>query len=348
MLKLKATLFSFVLLFAFAIVFAVPAQAQENSSGNFDATVSPVFFDFTAKPGSTVNGRVRLRNNTTTNLPIKVEIKKLGGDQNGDLTIQNAPDETTTWFEVKTTGITAPSNEWVTIPFTIKVPDNAAYGYYWAISFNQDSLEGGTITGAKVNAAIVVPVLLNVNKDGAKTDGKITEFKSDNSWYEYLPAELTTTFANTGNVHIRPRGNVFIKDFFGRTVATLDANPNQGAILPGTKKSFINTWKDSFMWYENKTDNGKPVLDKNGQPERELKIRFDKILDLRIGKYTATTLIVVSDGQRDIAYEKSTSFFVFPWKIVLGSIVFIVFAFVGLYSTARSVGRKIGGLFRKK
>jgi hypothetical protein len=347
MLKLKATLFSFVLFLFLATLLAIPSYAQENSSGNFDATVSPVFFDFTAKPGATVNGRVRLRNNANSTLPIKIEIKKLGGDNNGDLTIQNAPDDTSSWFEIKNTGITAPVNEWVTIPFSIKVPDTAAYGYYWALSFTHDSTAPQT-TGAKVNAAIVVPVLLNVSKEGAKTEGKIEKFAPDSSWYEYLPTNLTTTFANTGNVHIRPRGNIFIKDFFGRTVATLDANPNQGAVLPGTKKSFVNTWKDSFMWYEDKVENGKTVLDKNGKPSRELKIRFDKILDLRIGRYTATALMVVSDGTRDIAYERSTTFFVFPWKVVLGAIVFVLFAFVGLYSTTRSVGRKVVGLLRKK
>ena len=344
MLKLKALLSISYILFFFAF-FANHSYAQENAS-NFDVTVSPVFFDFTAKPGTTVTGRVRLRNNTTTPLPIKVDIKKLGGDQNGDLTIQNAPDETTTWFDVETTGMTSPTNEWINIPFSIKVPDNAAYGYYWALSFTQDTQDKGTVTGAKVNASIVVPVLLNVAKDGAKTKGKI-DFKPNSDWYEYLPVELTTTFANTGNVHIRPRGNIFIKDFLGRTVATLDANPNQGAVLPGTKKAFVNSWKDSFVWYENKMENGKQILDKNGKPQKELKIRFDKILDLRIGKYTATALMVISDGTRDIAYEKSISFFVFPWKIVIGAIVFVLFALMGVVSTTRTTIKKVGGLFKK-
>ena len=78
MLKLKALLSISYILFFFAF-FANHSYAQENAS-NFDVTVSPVFFDFTAKPGTTVTGRVRLRNNTTTPLPIKVDIKKLGGE----------------------------------------------------------------------------------------------------------------------------------------------------------------------------------------------------------------------------------------------------------------------------
>ncbi len=345
MSKLKLFLFASLLIVLFLPFVVLPVAAQES---NFDVTVSPVFFDLTAKPGSSVSGRVRLRNNTASPLPIKIEIKKLGGDENGELTIQNAPDDTNSWFEVKTPTIIAPSAEWTTVPFTITVPDTAAYGYYWALSFTQDASTGKTVTGAKVNASIVVPVLLNVSKDGAKTDGKITEFTTNVGWYEYLPVDFKTVFSNTGNVHIRPRGNIFIKDSLGRSVATLDINPNQGAILPNTKKAFSTLWNDSFAWYENKTINGKPVLDKNGKPERELKIRFDKILDLRIGKYTATSLVVISDGTRDIALEKSVSFFVFPWKIVIGAVVFIIFAMLGLISTTRSLIKRVRGWFGRK
>lgn len=345
MLKLKLFVVS-LLGFFLAISFASPALAQ-TSSGNFDTTVSPVYYDFNAKPGTTVNGKVRLRNNTDSTLPLKIEVKKMGGDQNGELVIQNAPDDTTTWFQVKNTGITAPSNEWITIPFEITVPSNAAYGYYWALSFTQDDSQTQKATGTKLNAAIVVPILLNVNKEGAKTEVKISDFSKDAGWYEYLPVNFKTTVSNVGNVHVRPKGNIFIKDFFGHTVATLDVNPNDGAILPSTKRVFETLWNDSFIWYENKVVDGKNVLDKNGRPQKQLKVRFDKILDLRIGKYTATSLVVVSDGTRDIALEKNISFFVFPWKIVAGSVIFILFALLGIVSTARNLGRRIIGLFKK-
>lgn len=346
MSKLKFFVVSFFVVLFFFSHRITPVRAQ--ATGNFDVTVSPVFFDFNAKPGGTVNGSVRLRNNTPVNLPIKVDIKKMGGDQNGELTIQNAPDETTAWFQIKNTGIEAPAREWINVPFTIKVPDNAAYGYYWALSFTQDTAAEKAATGAKINAAIVVPVLLNVGREGAKTEGKITEFTSDSNWYEYLPVNFDTIFANNGNVHVRPKGNIFIKDWTGKTVATLEVNPSDGAILPGTKKTFTTPWNDSFIWSETKVEDGKIVLDKNGKPVKELKFRFDKILDLRVGKYTATTLMVISTGSKDIALERSISFFVFPWKIILGAVVFVLFALLGIITTTKSLGIKIMKLFGKK
>ena len=346
MSKLKSFLFASLLIVLITPFVVTPVSAQQNTS-NFDVTVSPVFFDLSAKPGTAVSGKVRLRNNTTSPLPIKVEVKKLGGDENGELTIQNTADDTNSWFEVKTPTFSAPPAEWTTVPFIITVPSTAAYGYYWALSFTQDANDDKTVTGAKINASIVVPVLLNVSKEGAKTEGKISEFKTDMNWYEYLPVDFATTFANTGNVHVRPRGNIFIKDSLGRSVATLDINPNQGAVLPGTKKEFVTSWNDSFAWYENKMVDGKSVIGKNGKPVRELKMRFDKILDLRIGKYTASSLVVISDGQRDIAIEKSITFFVFPWKGVIGAVIFILFALLGLVSTAKNIGKKISTLFKR-
>jgi hypothetical protein len=134
-------------------------------------------------------------------------------------------------------------------------------------------------------------------------------------------------------------------------VAALTVNDAQGAILPGLKKTFESSWDDGFITVEPKTLNGEPVLDKNGKAETELKIRWDKLPSLRIGRYTASELLVVSTANRDIPFTVETSFFVFPWKVVIGAILFIIFAAVGFYSTIRNVLKKttnILGLGKKK
>ena len=69
-------------LFATAL-FAKNTLAQES---NYDVTVSPVFFDLTANPGTTVSDRIRVRNNTNSPIPVRVEVKRLTGDENGELT----------------------------------------------------------------------------------------------------------------------------------------------------------------------------------------------------------------------------------------------------------------------
>jgi hypothetical protein len=92
---------------------------------------------------------------------------------------------------------------------------------------------------------------------------------------------------------------------------------------------------------------GQPILDKNGKPQTELKIRFDKILDLRIGQYTASEIIVLSTNNKDIPFERQITFFVFPWKVVIAIVLFVIFAGIGFFSTFRNIVRNIIKIFGK-
>lgn len=352
-MSIPKKIFIFTSVLSTIIALLVPLHtlfAQNPPQRSFDLTVSPVFFDLSAKPGDTLSDQMRIRNNTNEEIPLKVEIRKFGGDTQGDVTIKNTKDDTTlSWIEIKNKTLKARPKEWTIIPFTITIPKNAAFGYYWAVSFTQDTpIEAAKTPGAAISGSLVVPILLNVKNEGAKTEGKFVSFKTDVSFYEYLPVKFIAALANTGNVHIKPRGNIFIKDWTGKSVATLEVNSSQGAILPGTKRSFESLWNDSFAYYQDAvTDDNKPVFDKNGKQKRDLKFRFDKILDLRIGKYTATSLFVISTEVRDVVFEQTTSFIVFPWKIVLGVFVFTIFALLGIVTTTRTFGKKIIKLFNK-
>ena len=339
--KVKSFTFVFlVLIFAFCLLSLNRVFAQ--TQNNYDVTVSPIFFDLSANPGTTITTKVRVRNNTTSPIPIKLGIQTLSGDLNGNLTLkQTAGDYTLSWIKFDNDAVLTKPLEWTDIPFTVTVPSDAAYGYYWAITFTQDVNSKYAKNGVSLTGAAAVPVLLNVVKEGAKTSGKLVSFVSDAGFYEYPPVKLTTKFENNGNIHIRPRGNIFIKDWLGRTVATLDVNSQQGAVLPNAARLFETSWDDGFITVEPKMEAGQPKLDKNGKTETQLKIRWDKLLDLRIGRYTASELLIISTPQRDIPFQAETSFFVLPWKVVIGTILLALFAGIGFYSTAKKFVLKI-------
>jgi hypothetical protein len=186
---------------------------------------------------------------------------------------------------------------------------------------------------------------LNVKKPGAKMQGKLLSLKTDSNWYEYPPVKFLTQFQSTGNVHVRPTGNIFIKNWLGQQVATLNVNNSQATVLPDTIKTFDSSWNDSFITNEPKLEYGQPKLDKNGKPQTQLKINWEKILNIRIGPYTASEVLVISTDTKDIPYEAHVSFFVFPWKLVLGSILFIIFAGIGFYNSIKNLVRKIIRIF---
>ena len=325
MIKLLKYLYLLIIFVFIGSVLAYSARAQTPTPSNYDVTVSPVFFDLSVNPGDSISNKVRIRNNTNAPLPIKLEVKKMAGDVNGDLTLRDDPtDPTLSWIKFDNVTFVAAPLEWTDVPFTIDIPKDAAYGYYFAINFTQDNTSPLKRTGATITGAAAVPVLLNVRKDGAKLDGKLLGLNVDKGFYEYPPVKFSTVFANTGNVHIRPSGNIFIKDWLGNQVATLTVNDTQGAILPGLKRTFESSWDDGFITIEPKLEAGEPKLDKNGKPETELKIRWDKLPSLRIGRYTASELIVVSTATRDIPFTAQVSFFVFPWGLILTILIIIV------------------------
>jgi hypothetical protein len=317
------------------------AQAQ-----SYDVTVSPVFFDLNSNPGEKLTNKIKIRNNTTSSIPIMLSVSKLSGDLNGNLTLsKDKNDYTLSWIKFDNNSIVLKPLEWTEIPFEIDIPKDAAYGYYWTIAFTQDNANPLSKSGVSLTGAAAVPILLDVKKPGAKMQGKVTKFSPDNGLYEYPPIKLALTFENTGNVHVRPHGNIFIKDIFGRQVGLLELNSGQGTVLPNSTRTFEASWDDGFITREIKTIGGQPKLDRSGKPETELKIKWEKILDLRIGTYTATGIIVISTDTKDIPFEVHANFFVFPWKVIIIAILFIIFAGIGFYSSLRGLAKKLLSLF---
>lgn len=326
----KLLYLSLILIIGISLVFIFKSISLAQTPSGYDVTVSPVFFDLSANPGSSVSDKIRIRNNTTTPLPIKIEVKRLTGDENGDLTLKDEnSDNSLSWIKFKDITFIAKPLEWSNVPFTIDIPNEAAYGYYYAITFTQDDKSPLAKTGAKITGAAAVPILLNVRKDGARADAKILEFSTKSFISEYLPADFTVKVENIGNIHLRPRGNIFINDGANRDLAILDVNPASGNIIPNTKKIFNVAWNDGFLVNEPIIVDGQVKLDKNNKPVQKLIINWNKLTSFRIGKYTANLLMVYDNGLRDVPLESNISFWVIPYKAILliigAVIIFVLF-----------------------
>lgn len=341
----RSAFFAVALLLLFFSFAVKPLFAQER----FDLSTTPQSFDLTAKPGTTLHEIIRVRNNTDSAAKLSVSLKKLIPDTGGKINIVDFHNEDyKDWLQVTNSTVTASSQEWIEVPFTITIPATASYGYYWAVMLSaQDANTKPNSPEAKVTGAIAVPVLLSVEKPGASFKGYLTSFVANNGFFEYLPVTFLTTFANRGNVHVKPHGNIFISDSSGKEVASLSINHDLGSILPGGSRTFQTVWDDSFITRVPKVADGKEMLDKSGKPTYTLQFHFDRVLQLRVGKYTAHALVVVSTDTKDISYEATTTFWVFPWKIVLGGLIFIALAGIGIFQSGKAIIRGIKKLFKK-
>lgn len=321
----KKKLFLLTLFLGFVTFILTSFSLAQSPTANYDVTVSPVFFDLASTPQSTITDKVRIRNNTTSPLALKLGVQRLTGDNNGDLTLrEDDNDQSLSWIKFNQDSIVAKPLEWTDVPFTITIPQEAAYGYYYAITFTQDNNSPLTQTGAKITGAAAVPILLNVRKEGAKSEAKILSFSTNSYINEYLPVDFEVKVENVGNVHVRPRGNIFISEGLNKDVAILDVNPGSANVIPDTKKTFITSWTDGFLVKEKIIEDGQVKLAKNGKPVEKIKINWNKLTSFRIGKYTANLLLVFDNGKRDVSLESQVSFWVIPYKFIILMIISLI------------------------
>jgi hypothetical protein len=313
------------------IIFLFPGKVYAQTSlpaSGYDVSVSPVYFDLSANPGTAVTSKIRIRNNTSSPIPIKLGVERLTGDLNGNYNLkQDINDTTLSWIKFENNSVVTNPLEWTEIPFTIDVPKDAAYGYYWTITFAQDKTGSPAKNGVSLTGAAGIPVLLNVKKDGAKAEAKILNFSAGPLITEYLPVNFTVKVQNSGNVHVKPHGNIFISSGNSKNLTILDINPSLGSILPNSARVFDASWNDGFITVEPKiTADGQPVL-KNGKSETELKINWDKLTEFRIGRYTANLLLVFDNGKRDVPLESTITFWVLPYKALAVIAVVLITSF---------------------
>lgn len=322
----------FVLLFGLLFYFVfhpIPAYAQQTSVTPLDLTVRPSLLELNAAPGETITQKIQIRNNSSAAQSFKIQVSKLAPSD--DLTQiipadPKADDEYINWLKFENQTFNAAAQEWTDIPLTINVPLSAAYGYYYAVRFTPTALDPNNQTTAKVQGEVVVPILLKVKKDGAKVEAQIVDFKSDKGIYEYLPTEFTALIKNTGNVHLKPGGNIFISGQGNKDLAILEFNDKLGNILPSSEREFKTSWNDGFITYEPKMAGEQEVTDTNGQVQKELVIHWDKLTHMRFGPYQARLYMVYDDGTRDVAIDKTVNFWVIPYTVIAIILVVVVVA----------------------
>lgn len=289
-------------------------------------TAYPSTFDVTTKPGSSVQERFRIRNNADTTMNLSISLKKLVPDEQGSVTIADfgKNDSYQNWISFDKTTLLARPQEWTDISFTVAVPQDTAFGYYYVIYISPTGQTTNT-TGAHaaLNGSLAIPVLLTVAKPGAKANLQLVSFSTTQPFYEYMPANFSITFENKGNVLIRPQGNVFVGSGT-KDEGILTFNLSNGAVLPGEKRMYSASWDDGFMTQEPIMQDGSIKRDSAGNPVTHLTIHWDHLTSFRIGKYTAHLLAVYNDGTRDVPIEATATFWIFPWKIILGTLVGII------------------------
>jgi hypothetical protein len=319
----------FLLLISSALPARVLAQSKVTSPGGINIEISPLPIELNAKPGTSTSTDLRVRNAGPASEKLKASLKTFtaeGADGHLVLHDPGPNDEFTQWVSFNKTVFDAPPGQWQSVKMNINLPKSAAFGYYYAVQFELANPPKPQPGETSLQGAVVIFVLLNAEAPGATRKADVTSFTADHQTYEFLPANFNVAVHNSGNLHLTPHGNIFIRRG-GKQVAALAVNPTQGKILPGSNRILTTSWSDGFPVYQAATDaNGQLIKDAHGNPKKKLSWNFSKVSKLRFGHYTANLLLVYNDGQRDIPVTGTLSFWVIPWRLL--GIIFGILALI--------------------
>lgn len=287
---------------------ALALKAQQASQVTI--SVSPTVFELSANPGQTLDNSFRIVNGTDQPLTLEAGPKNFtaSGEEGAvNLTEEETAFSLASWISVEPAQVVVPARGSQTFDFSIAVPDNAEPGGHFGSVIVKTQPIAVDATGAAVSQEAGPLILVSVAGDIVR-DGQIVDFRSQKSFWEKGPIILETRVENQGNVHFKPSGTIVIKDMFGRQVTTVDLEERNA--LPGTIRKLTNDWSPGFA----------------------------------VGRYTADLSIVFGTDQS--VATASTSFIVFPYKViipVLLGVILLVFILIRYRRRLAAAGRALAG-----
>lgn len=234
-------------------------SSVRSAPGETTIKVTPSILEKMVKPGEIYSGQTKIANNSAQEITLYAylkDFKAAAEDESGRAELIVPGTETgnyiSSWIDISIEGITLASGEERSVSYTINIPDNVGPGgYYGAIVFGTQAPKirpGEAETGAAIGIAQQAASLLLLQVEGiADERADIREFKTDKQFYSTpFDVKFTTKISNLGNVHVKPRGVIEIKNMLGKKVTTLTVNEDGGNILPKSARIFSNNWKDKF------------------------------------------------------------------------------------------------------
>ena len=283
---------SFLLAFSFLVGLILSGQiAPAKAADQLSISISPVVFDLTTDPGTTITNTIKITNvSTSRSQEIVMTIEAFTGTETGEAIVSDKGDPAyslNSWTTFSPSDFTIAPGKSQDVTYTIKVPLNAEPGgRYGSIlaSTPQSSINKGTgvATVQKVGALVLLRVSGPISYKA-----NITSFTTSKTLFEKAPVSFSTTIHNDSSVHIIPKGFVTISDSFGKKIADIPVPEHY--ILPKEDRKLDIVW--------------------NGPAA--------------IGHYTAMLVLVYGDGGNQVVATQS--FYIFPWKTGIPTIIVVAF-----------------------
>lgn len=282
-------------------VSAYTIEKLPNITVSNDFFVGPTENELFLDPGQKAVRQLTITSRLGREMKFVISTEDFTGSKTGEtatvlLGEEKGPYSLKDYLKPEISEFTLQHGEKMVLPIEIIIPEDAEpSGRYGAVLISAiptatelEAEAGEAAAGIKVRARIASLYLVRV-KGEVQENGFLREIKMTDPLkkiYEKGPFSFQLAFENKGNVHLVPYGVVEIKNLLGRTVGEIELSP----------------------WF--------------AMPEslRLRTIKWDR--GFAIGRYTA--LAKVNRGYQDIIDEKSVTFWVLPWRIVVPSLIVLV------------------------
>ncbi len=273
-------------------------------------TISPARLEFAADAGTTASGEFTIVNEQGSDQVYYTSVENFEAQgESGTPNFIQSKEGLASWVQV-VDKVEIKSGEKLKVPFTVTVPQGTDAGGHFAAIF-LSTIPPATGAGeVSVGAKVGMLMLLKVNGE-IKEDGGVTSFalKNGTKVVTSLPVDFVYKFNNNGNDRVKPIGTTTISNMLGMTTATLNANSNEGNVLPGSTRRFEMKWG---------TEEAIPVSASF----------FDHVKyemrNFALGYYSAN--LNLTFGTKSSA--NSIGFFVIPWHLL--AVIGIIFAVIVL------------------
>lgn len=272
-----------------------------------DFVVGPGRAEISVSPGETIVQEITVTNRISAGRTFKLEVEDIAGTLDGSSAVElsgseRGPYSIRDYISFPTNTFTLDLGERARIPVTITIPADAEPGGFYGSVLVSTDRTGESDPGAPrspVIARVGSLFFVTVRGDVEMTgQTKSIQTLDGKVWYEEGPVNLGITYENTGSVHVNPYGEVSITNMFGEEVGFVELEP--WFVLPKSLRTREITWDREFLF----------------------------------GRYNVTARI--NRGYEDQIDEVTTTFWVLPWKIVLGiflAVFVIVFSLRAFFRT---------------
>lgn len=288
-----------------SIILMLVAQAVSAQISERSIVISPPTIEHKLNPGEGAEGVLKVTNNGTKDLTFGANIHDFIVEDKDGTPIILTEDVLSekysgaSWIAVTPNTFTVPAGTVKEVNYFLQVPADAAPGGRYAAAIYEPidaiQVEG---TGAGVNTQL--GSLFYITVAGPVTEKAEISLFTVPGFSEYPPVSVVTEIVNNSDLHVKPSGNLVIKNMFGQEIARQEFTG--GNIFPETTLQYVNTFF---------SDSG-----------------------FKVGRYTAE-LSAIYGQDNNLPLNASVSFIIFPWKIALAATLVIAILIVVLLLTRR-------------